>query len=59
MKIGDIKNLKLARKYSNALFEAAIEIGALDKVNQDIIFVVETLNSNEQLDEFFILKKQH
>ena len=52
MKIGDIKNLKISRKYSNALFEAAIEAGLLDKVNQDIIFVVETLNSNEQLDEF-------
>lgn len=52
MKIGDIKNLKISKKYANALYEAAIEVGSLEKINQDIIFVVETLNSNNQLDEF-------
>ena len=52
MKIGDIKNIKIARKYANALFEAAVDASVLDKVSQDIIFVVETLVSNLQLDEF-------
>ena len=41
MKIGDIKNIKIARKYANALFEAAVDASLLDKVSKDIIFVVE------------------
>ena len=52
MKIGDIKNIKIARKYANALFEAAVDSSLLEKVNQDIIFVVETLTTNNQFDEF-------
>lgn len=53
MNTGDIKNIKIARKYSNALLEAALENGILDKVYNDMVFVVETINSNEQLKDFF------
>lgn len=52
MKIGDVKNIKVARKYANALFEAGIEANVIDKVYNDVLFVVETLKSNEQLSEF-------
>ena len=49
MKIGDIKNKKIARKYSNALLDAAIEQNLSSKVYEDLVFVCETINSNEQL----------
>ena len=52
MKIGDVKNIKIARKYAHALFEAGIEANVIDKVYNDILFVVETLKSNEQLADF-------
>ena len=52
MKIGDVKNIKIARKYANALFEAGIEVDVIDKVYNDILFIVETLKSNEQLADF-------
>ena len=52
MKIGDVKNIKIARKYANALFEAGIEANVIDKVYNDILFIVETLKSNEQLADF-------
>ena len=53
MKIGDIKNKKIARKYSNALLDAAIEQNLSSKVYEDLVFVCETINSNEQLQEIF------
>ena len=43
MKIGDIKNIKIAKKYSNALIEAAKENNVLNKVYEDLIFIVETI----------------
>lgn len=52
MKIGDIKNIKIAKKYANALFESASEAGLIDKVYNDIVFVTETLASNYELAEF-------
>ena len=52
MKIGDIKNIKIAKKYSNALIEAATENNVLTKVYEDLIFVVETINTNSQLNDF-------
>ena len=36
MKIGDIKNIKIARKYANALLESAIEADKSDKVYNSI-----------------------
>ena len=35
MKIGDIKNIKIARKYANALLESAVEADKADNVNGD------------------------
>ena len=52
MNIGDVKNIKIARKYSNALLELAVENNNLDKVFNDFIFIMETLNSNSQLKDF-------
>ncbi len=53
MKIGDIKNKKIARKYSNALLEMAIDKNIVSKVYDDLTFVCETLNSNKQLEVVF------
>ena len=53
MKIGNIKNKKIARKYSNALLELAVENNISSKVYEDLVFVCETVNSNEQLQEIF------
>ena len=53
MKIGDIKNKKIARKYSNALLETALEKNLSSKIYEDLVFVCETINSNEQLQEIF------
>ena len=53
MKIGDIKNKKIARKYSNALLEIAVEKNISSKVYEDLVFVCETINSNKQLQEIF------
>lgn len=52
MKIGSIKNIKIAKKYANALFEAANEADISDKVYNEMIFVVETLKSNQELFSF-------
>ncbi len=49
MKIGDIKNIKIARKYSNALIETAIEDNKTSKVYEDLVFISETIKSNEML----------
>lgn len=53
MKIGDIKNKKIARKYSNALLETALEKGIVSKVYDDLVFICETIKSNNQLQEVF------
>ena len=49
MKIGDIKNIKIARKYANALLESAIEADKADKVYNDLLFIAETINANPEL----------
>ena len=49
MNTADVKNIKLAKKYSNALLESAIEHNVLDKVYNDIIFVDETIKTNKEL----------
>lgn len=49
---GDIKNIKIARKYSNALLEAANENNITDKIKDNLVFIVETINSNPQLKDF-------
>ncbi len=49
MKIGDIKNIKTARKYSNALFESVVEDKIQDKVYNDLLFIFETAGTNPDL----------
>ncbi|MCD7879599.1 MAG: ATP synthase F1 subunit delta, partial [Candidatus Gastranaerophilales bacterium] len=51
MKINNVKNLKIAHKYANALFQSAIESGLGNKIRDDLIFIVETINSNSKLAE--------
>lgn len=52
MKIGDIKQIKAARRYSNAIFKSAVDADLLEKVYQDLIFVQETISINSSLKEF-------
>jgi len=54
MKIGDIKNTKIAKKYSNALIQAAIDENKAEKVYNDILFVSETVNTNKNLADFLL-----
>lgn len=54
MKTVEIKYIKIAKKYSNALFHSAIEAGKTEKVYNDIIFVSETIDTNEQLKNALI-----
>ena len=49
MKIADVKHIKAAKKYSNALFQSALEAGKAEKVYNDIVFVLETIETNVQL----------
>ena len=53
MKTIDVKNINIAKKYASALFEAANEIDKAELVMQNLIFIEETLNTNEQLFAFF------
>lgn len=52
MKIGDVKHIKTAKRYSNAIFKSAIELNLLDKIYNDLIFVDETISINSQLKSF-------
>ena len=52
MNTGDIKNIKTAKRYSNALLKSAIEAGSLERIYNDIIFVDETIKLNSQLKGF-------
>ena len=53
MRTIDIKNINIAKKYANALFEMANEMDKAELVMQNLIFIEETLNTNEQLYAFF------
>lgn len=54
MKKTDIKNIKIAKKYSSALFLQAKEDNSEDKIYNDLIFVSETLDTNKHLFDFLI-----
>ena len=61
MNIGNVKNIKTAKRYSNALLKSAIEANSLEKIYNDIVFVNETINLNTQLKEFIenpVIKKE-
>lgn len=53
MKIPDIKNVKTAKRYANALYESANVLNNVPNVYNDLIFVEETIRTNKQLAEFF------
>lgn len=53
MRTIDIKNINIAKKYANALFETANEMDKAELVMQNLIFIDETLKTNEQLFAFF------
>ena len=52
MKNTDIKNLKISKKYAQALFEASNEADALDIIYNDLIFTEETIRTNIELSDF-------
>ncbi len=54
MKTGDIKNTKIAKKYSNALLETAKEENKYDTIYNDILFAAETVNTNKDLSDFLL-----
>lgn len=54
MNIGDVKHIKAAKRYSDAIFKSAVEFDMLDKVCNDLIFAEETVNLNPQLKEFLL-----
>lgn len=51
MKTIDIKHIKAARKYADALFQTAFENFKTEKIYNEIVFVTETINTNTQLKE--------
>ncbi len=54
MKTIDIKHIKAAKKYAGALFQSALESGKSEKVYDDIVFINETIETNEQLKNALI-----
>ena len=52
MKIGDVKNITAAKKYSNAIIATALEANNAEKIYQDLVFVSETIYSNKDLELF-------
>lgn len=54
MNIGDVKNIKAAKRYSSAIFKSAVDFDVLDKVYNDLLFAKETINLNPQLKEFLL-----
>ena len=43
----------VARRYATALYEEAEETGALEKVDEDVLMLRESLESNDELARFF------
>ena len=48
----DIKLIKAARNYSNALYETSKEQGGSEKVLSELEYIVDLINKNGQLKEF-------
>lgn len=48
----DIKQIKAARNYSNALYETSKEQEKSEKVLSELEYIVDLINKNEQLKEF-------
>lgn len=54
MKTVDIKNVKVAKKYADALFQTARACNCLDMIYNELVFVNETFESNSELKAFLI-----
>ncbi len=54
MKKVDIKNIKAAKNYSNALFETSKEEGKTEKVLSELEYIVDLVNKNDYLKEFLL-----
>ena len=52
MKIGDIKNIKIARKYASALISSAKDKDKTELVRDNLFFISETLKENSNLAAF-------
>ena len=52
MKTGDLKNIKIARKYADALYKSAQDENLCEKIYNETLFIYETLKSNNNLNEF-------
>ena len=48
----DIKKIKPAKNYSNALFETAKELGRNEKVLNELEYIVDLISKNDHLKEF-------
>ena len=52
MIVPDIKNIKIAKKYANALFKSAFESSVETEILSDLKLVVETMDNNSELKNF-------
>ncbi len=52
MKTGDLKNIQIAKKYANALFQSALESDKTEKIYSELSFIDETLKINKELFSF-------
>ncbi len=43
----------VARRYANALYEEAEDVGAIEKVDEDVLMLRESLETNDELSRFF------
>jgi F-type H+-transporting ATPase subunit delta len=54
MKIGNVKHIKIAKKYSNALISGANDEDKAAKVYEDLLFIEETINTNPNLQNVLL-----
>ncbi len=47
------KEIRTAKKYSEALYDVGERQGKISDINTDLKFVAQTINSNEELENFF------
>lgn len=52
MKITDVKNGLISKKYASALYNTAAEQNIVEKIYNNMIFIVETFNTNSELKKF-------
>ena len=50
----DVKQIKTAKSYTNALWETAKEQNCAEKVLSELEYIADVINKNPELKEFFI-----